>query len=216
MSTLSLRRVASLYINEWSDITDGDVVGDGGLDASDSEDSIGSRSGTRKECCEQENQDLRREGGSSARWISKNRGFCERLIVAGLLGGVGEMPRIRAFLALTALLSGVASVLSEGSSAGVASPVLRDLCAVSISCGANFLGLGGCLRLPLAVVSSGSGLNFLGEVFSSHSSANLRRLLLVVAVVSTGSGAKRRTFFCVVSIGSGTNLRFVECVVSIG
>lgn len=118
-----------------------------------------------------------------------------------LLGGLGEIPSIRAFLALMALLSGVASVLSEGRSAGVASPVLRDLCAVSISCGGNFLGLGGCLLLPLEIVSSGSGLNFLGEVFSSHSSVNFRRLLLVDVLVSTGSGAKRRTFFCDVSIG---------------
>lgn len=80
-------------------------------------------------------------------------------MVGVLFGGVGEMPSIRAFLALIALLSGVASVLSEGSSAGVASPALRDLCALSISCGANFLGLGGCLLLPLEVVSKGSGLN---------------------------------------------------------
>ena len=43
------------------------MVGDGGLDDSDSEDSIGSRSGTRNECCEQENQDLRLDGGNSER-----------------------------------------------------------------------------------------------------------------------------------------------------
>jgi hypothetical protein len=149
-----------------------DVVGDGGLDASDSDDSIGSKSGTRKECCEQENQDLRLDGGSSERWISKNSGFCEKSTVGVLFGGVGEIPRIRAFLALITLLSGVASVLSEGRSAGVASPVLRDLCAVSINCGANFLGLGGCFLLPRDVVSKGSGLNLRGEVFSFHSSAN--------------------------------------------
>jgi hypothetical protein len=178
---------------------------------------MGSRSGTLKECCEHENHDLLLDAGSSARWISKKRGFCARSIVGVLLGGVGEMPRIRAFLVLITLLSGVASVLSDGRSAGVESPALRNLWAVSISCGANFLGLGGCFRLPLAVVSSGSGLNLLGAVFSSHSSANLRRLLLLeVVLVSTGSGANRRTFFCVVSIGSGENLRFVDCVVSTG
>ena len=124
------------------------------------------------------------------------------------------MPKILAFLALMTLLSGVASVLSDGSSAGVASPVLRDLCAVSISCGGNFLGLGGCLLLARDVVSRGSGLNFRGEVFSSHSLANLRRLsLLEAVVVSTGSGANRRTFLDVVSTGSGANLRFVDLVV---
>lgn len=138
-------------------------------------------------------------------------------MVGVLFGGVGEMPKIRALLALIALVSGVASVLSEGRSAGVASPALRVLCALSTSCGANFLGLGGCFLLPRAVVSRGSGLNLRGEVFSSHSSANLWRLfLLEEVVVSTGSGAKRRTFLCVVSMGSGANLRFVDCVFSIG
>lgn len=127
------------------------------------------------------------------------------------------MPRIRALLALIALISGVASVLSEGRSAGVASPAFRVLCALSTNCGANFLGLGGCFLLPRADVSTGSGLNLRGEVFSSHSSANLRRLLLLeVVVVSTGSGTKRRTFFCVFSMGSGANLRFVDCVISTG
>ncbi len=161
---------------------------------------MGSRSGTRNECCEQENQDRRLEGGSSERWISRNKGLCDsgfsgRSIVGVLFGGVGEIPKIRAFLALMALLSGVASVLSEGSNAGVTSPALRDLCALSINCGANFLGLGGCL-LPLDVVSRCSGLNLRGDVFSSHSLANFRRLsLLEVEVVSTGSGANRRTFF---------------------
>lgn len=206
-------------MKEWSEF---EVIGDGGFDPSDSEDSMGSRSGTRNECCEHENQDLLLDGGSSERWISKNRGFCERgfcgkSIVGVLFGGVGEMPRMRALLALIALISGVASVLSEGKSAGVASPALRVLCALSTNCGANFLGLGGCLLLPRAIVSRGSGLNLRGEVFSSHSSANFRRLLLLEdVVVSTGSGAKRRTFFCVVSMGSGANLRLVDCVVSIG
>ena len=66
-STLSLLRVASLYMKEWSEIIEGDVVGDEGLDAPDSEDSMGSKSGTRNECCEHENQDLRLDGGSSER-----------------------------------------------------------------------------------------------------------------------------------------------------
>lgn len=67
---------------------------------------------------------------------------------------------------------------------------------------------------PLDVISRGSGLNRRGDVFSSHSSANFRRLDVVV--VSTGCGAKRRTFFCVVSMGSGANFRLVLIVVSTG
>jgi len=54
-------------------------------------------------------------------------------MVGVLFGGCGEIPKIRAFRALIARLSGVASVLSEGRRAGVASPALRDLCALSIS-----------------------------------------------------------------------------------
>ena len=42
-------------------------MGDGGLDASDSEDSIGSRSGTRNECCEELKYDRRLPSGDALR-----------------------------------------------------------------------------------------------------------------------------------------------------
>jgi hypothetical protein len=63
-------------MKEWSAADEEE--GEGGLEASDSEDSMGSKSGIRKECCEQENQDRRLAGGISARCISKNKGFEER------------------------------------------------------------------------------------------------------------------------------------------
>lgn len=111
-------------------------MGDGGADASDSEDSIGSKSGTRNECCEQLKYD-RRLHGEALRCISKNKGFWVISKVGVFVGGVGGIPNILAFRALIAE-SGVASVLSDGSRVGMSSPALRCLWAVSINCGLNF------------------------------------------------------------------------------
>jgi len=74
--------------------------------------------------------------------------------------------------------------------------------------------MGFSLRLFELVVSTGSGLNFLGDVCCAHASAYLCRLLR--AVVSIGSGAKRRLVFSVVSIGVGSNFRLLFFVVSTG
>lgn len=101
-------------------------MGDGGLDASDSEDSIGSRSGTRNECCEELKYDRRLLSGEALRWISKNRGFDDKSYTGVLAGGVGGIPSIRAFRALMTE-SGLASVLSWGYSTGSSSPALRCL-----------------------------------------------------------------------------------------
>jgi hypothetical protein len=150
-------------------------------------------------------------------------------------GALGEMPSILAFRRL--MVSGVASVLSEGYRAGTSSLALRYREAVSMSCGENFpgdrfrIGLG--LRLFDVVVPNGSGLNLLSDGCWPHSSANRCRLglgellttisggsdekwALVLWLVSMGSGANLRLFLCVVSTGSGANLRFVLALVSIG
>jgi hypothetical protein len=150
-------------------------------------------------------------------------------------GALGEMPNILALRRL--MVSGVASVLSEGYKAGTSSLALRYREAVSMSCGENFpgdrfsMGLG--LRLLDVVVPNGSGLNLLSDGCWPHSSANRCRLGLgellttisggsdekwafVLWLVSIGSGANLRLVLCVVSTGSGANLRFVLALVSIG
>jgi hypothetical protein len=136
---------------------------------------MGSKSGTRNECCEELKYDRRLLSGEALRWISKNKGFCDMSYVGVLTGGVGGIPSIRAFRALMAD-SGVASVFSWGYSTGSSSPALRCLWAVSISWGLNLL-TGGFV----GAVSIGLALNLsVGDVCSAQSRANLWRLLLVV------------------------------------
>ena len=121
--------------------------------------------------------------------------------------------------------------LSVGKVAGLESPALFDLLLVSMSSGTNLLlglgvssgggligietgvgsgvgsGLAACLLL-LKLVSTGSIRNFRFATKSVRSTPDssvfwTSSFLLLRVVVSTGSGANRRTFLTVVSTGVG-------------